>query len=99
MGKNNNLRDIVDWPQTQPPGGYENLKHFTGTEKEHPGENDGYVYQTYNAVVNALYYGALKIMEEIALDLDQKEDLSLFQTRSEKVKKHIWKPFRIKTMV
>jgi len=86
-GKNNNLRDIVDWPQAQPPGGYENLKDFTGTEKEHPGENDGYVYQTYNAVVNALYYGALKIMEEIAHDLDQKEDQNLFQTRSKKVKK------------
>ena len=95
-GKNNNLRDIVDWPQAQPPGGYENLKHFTGTEKEHPGENDGYVYQTYNAVVNALYYGALKIMEEIALDLDQKEDLSLFQTRSEKVKKAYLETFQDK---
>ncbi|MEC8397675.1 MAG: alpha-L-rhamnosidase, partial [Bacteroidota bacterium] len=86
-GKNNNLRDIVDWPQAQPPGGYNNLKDFIGTEKEYPGENDGYVYQTYNAVVNALYYGALKIMERIALDLDQKEDQSLFQKRSEKVKK------------
>lgn len=95
-GKNNNLRDIVDWPQAQPPGGYENLKHFTGTEKEHPGENDGYDYQTYNAVVNALYYGALKIMEEIALDLDQKEDLSLFQTRSEKVKKAYLETFQDK---
>ena len=95
-GKNNNLRDIVDWPQDQPPGGYENLKHFTGTEKEHPGENDGYVYQTYNAVVNALYYGALKIMEEIALELDQKEDLSLFQTRSEKVKKAYLETFQDK---
>jgi hypothetical protein len=81
-GKNNNLRDIVDWPQAKPPGGYENLDHFTGTEKEYPGENDGYVYQTYNAVVNALYYGALKIMEKIALDLDQKEDLILFQTQA-----------------
>ena len=95
-GKNNNLRDIADWPQAQPPGGYENLKYFTGTEKEHPGENDGYVYQTYNSVVNALYYGALKIMEGIALDLDQKEDLSLFQTRSEKVKKAYLETFQDK---
>lgn len=95
-GKNNNLRDIVDWPQAQPPGGYKNLKHFTGTEKEHPGENDGYVYQTYNAVVNALYYGALKIMEKIALDLDQKEDQSLFQTRIEKVKKAYLETFQDK---
>ena len=86
-GKNNNLRDIVDWPQASPPGGFDNLKYFIGTEKEHPGENDGYVYQSYNAVVNALYYGALKIMEKIALDLNQMEDLTLFQTQSEKLKK------------
>ena len=63
------------------PGGYNNLKHYIGTEKEYPGENDGYVYQTYNAVVNALYYGALKIMERIALDLDQKEDLAYFKAQ------------------
>ena len=86
-GKNNNLRDIVDWPQARPPGGYENLNHFTGTEKEYPGENDGYVYQKYNAVVNALYYGALKIMGKIAHDLDQKEDSILFLTQSQKLKK------------
>ena len=96
-GKNNNLRDIVDWPQAKPPGGYENLDHFTGTEKEYPGENDGYVYQTYNAVVNALYYGALKIMEKIALDLDQKEDLILFQTQSQKLKKAYLDVFQDKT--
>ena len=96
-GKNNNLRDIVDWPQAKPPGGYENLDHFTGTEKEYPGENDGYVYQTYNAVVNALYYGALKIMEKIAFDLDQKEDLILFQTQSQKLKKAYLNVFQDKT--
>ncbi|MGB2312888.1 MAG: alpha-L-rhamnosidase C-terminal domain-containing protein [Flavobacteriaceae bacterium] len=96
-GKNNNLRDIVDWPQAQPPGGYDNLKHFTGTEKEHPGENDGYVYQTYNAVVNALYYGALKIMEKIAFDLNQKEDLILFQTQSQKLKRAYLETFQDKT--
>lgn len=85
-GKNNNLRDIVDWPQAAPPGGFENLEHFMGNEKEYPGENDGYVYQTYNAVVNALYYGALTIMEKIAFDLDQKEDVVLFQSQAQKVK-------------
>ena len=53
-GKNNNLRDIVDWPQATPPGGYDNLNYFIGNEKEHQGENDGYVYQKYNAVVNAI---------------------------------------------
>ena len=96
-GKNNNLRDIVDWPQAIPPGGFDNLKHFTGTEQEHPGENDGYVYQTYNAVVNALYYGALKIMEKIALDLDQKQDLILYQSQSQKVKRAYLETFQDKT--
>ena len=33
----NNLRDIVDWPQAQPPGGFDNLAHFIGSEKEYPG--------------------------------------------------------------
>lgn len=86
-GKNNNLRDIVDWPQAQPPGGFDNLDHYIGTEKEHPGENDGYVYQTYNAVVNALYYGALKKMEKIALDLNKKEDVVLYHNKAVQLKK------------
>jgi len=85
-GKNNNLRDIVDWPQAAPPGGYDNLDHFKGTEKEHPGENDGYVYQTYNAVVNALYYGALKIMENIAKDLNKSDDVALYNDQAERLK-------------
>ncbi|NDB04002.1 MAG: hypothetical protein EBY38_10130 [Flavobacteriaceae bacterium] len=85
-GKNNNLRDIVDWPQAAPPGGYDNLDHFKGTEKEHPGENDGYVYQTYNAVVNALYYGALKIMVNIATDLNKSDDVALYNDQAERLK-------------
>ena len=85
-GKNNNLRDIVDWPQGTPPGGYDNLDHFIGTEKEHPGENDGYVYQTYNAVVNALYYGALKIMVNIAKDLNKSDDVALYNDQAERLK-------------
>lgn len=85
-GKNNNLRDIVDWPQGTPPGGYDNLDHFIGTEKEHPGDNDGYVYQTYNAVVNALYYGALKIMVNIAKDLNKSDDVALYNDQAERLK-------------
>ena len=96
-GKNNNLKDIVDWPQAVPPGGFDNLDHFTGTEKEHPGENDGYVYQTYNAVVNALYYGALIIMDKIALNLNKKEDIFLYKNQAEKVKKAFINTFQDKT--
>jgi alpha-L-rhamnosidase len=86
-GKNNNLRDIVDWPQSKPPGGYTDLSDFTGTEKQYPGENDGYVFQTYNAVVNALYYGTLNVMVKIAAALDQKEDSAMYRNQAEKVKK------------
>ena len=43
-----------------------------------------------------MYYGALKIMEKIALDLDQKEDQSLFQTHIEKVKKAYLETFQDK---
>lgn len=93
-GDNNNLRDIVDWPQALPPGGFENLEYYIGSEKEYPGENDGYVYETYNAVVNALYYGALKRMENIALDLKKEDDVALFQTQAAKVKKQFLLTFQ-----
>lgn len=85
-GKNNNLRDIVDWPQARPPGGFDDLAHFIGSEKEYPGENDGYVYQKYNAVVNSLFFGSLKIMEKIAIDLNKTKDALIFKKQSEKVR-------------
>ena len=93
-GKNNNLRDIVDWPQAQPPGGFDNLTHYIGSEKEYPGENDGYVYQKYNAVVNALFFGCLKIMEKIAIDLGKAEDALLFKKHYERVKIQYLKTFQ-----
>ncbi len=96
-GKNNNLRDIVDWPQSKPPGGFDNLENFIGEEKEYAGENDGYVYQKYNAVVNALFYGALKRMEKIAIDLEKKEDIILFQSHAQKLKKTFIKTFQDKS--
>ena len=93
-GKNNNLRDVVDWPQSQPPGGYDNLANYIGSEKEYPGENDGYVYQKYNAVVNALFFGCLKVMEKIAIDLDEVEDALLFKKYYERVKVQYLKTFQ-----
>ena len=93
-GKNNNLRDIVDWPQSQPPGGFNNLAHYIGSEKEYPGENDGYVYQKYNAVVNALFFGCLKVMEKIAIDLDELEDALLFKKYYKRVKIQYLKTFQ-----
>lgn len=51
------LHDNVDWPQT---GSY------VGDEKEYAGETDGFVYNGYNAVVNAYYYRSLVLMQKIA---------------------------------
>lgn len=93
-GKNNKLRDIVDWPQAIPPGGYTNLEYYIGDEKEYPGENDGYVYQTYNAVVNALYYGALNYMKNMAQYLGKTEDKTLFERQAKIVKKQFLSTFQ-----
>lgn len=93
-GNNNLLRDIVDWPQENPPGGYEDLEEYIGDEKEYPGENDGYVYQTYNAVVNALYYRSLTIMGSIAHYLGKTEDVEFFQNQAEIVKAQYLKVFQ-----
>lgn len=53
------------------------------------GERDGFVFCDYNSVVNAFYYEALKIMEQIALVLDKKEDALLYA----KAHKDVYKIF------
>ena len=68
------LRDVVDWPQSQPPGGYDNLANYIGSESIL--ENDGYVYQKYNAVVNALFW---MFSHGKIYDLDEVEDALLFK--------------------
>jgi len=70
------LKDIVDWPQR---GAY------VGPEKEYAGETDGYVYCTYNAVVNAWYYHNLILMQKIALVLQKPADANLYATKSKQV--------------
>ncbi|MDO5523312.1 MAG: alpha-L-rhamnosidase C-terminal domain-containing protein [Bacteroidia bacterium] len=53
------------------------------------GERDGFVFCDYNSVVNAFYYEALKIMEQIALLLDKKNDALLYA----KARKDVYKIF------
>jgi len=65
------LRDIVDWPHT---GGFGMVGN---------GETDGFVFTTYNAVVNAFHYKALKDMAEIADALGKKDDAKLFATKAQ----------------
>ena len=71
------LRDIVDWPQSG----------TTGTEKENPGEADGFVFTSFNAVVNAYHYEALKIMSRIAGVIGNSADQKFYAAESEKVKR------------
>ena len=70
------IRDIVDWPHT---GG-------TGLAKGQGGEDDGYVYTDCNTVVNAWFYHALVLMEEMARHLGFLEDADEFRDAASKVK-------------
>lgn len=67
------LREIVDWPQK---GGFGGVM----------GEDDGFVFQPVNTVVNAMYYGNMKIMAEFAGILGKNKEQVDFELRAEKVK-------------
>ena len=71
------LKDIVDWPQQQ--------NGYIGTEKQYSGETDGFVFSTYNSVVNAWYYQNLVLMQKIALLLNKPTDANYYGQLSTKV--------------
>lgn len=71
------LRDIVDWPQSG----------YIGEEKERPGEADGFVRTTYNTVVNAFHYQAVKLMADIAQVLGKDSDAVAFDKEARLIKK------------
>jgi alpha-L-rhamnosidase len=70
------LHDNVDWPQTG---------NYIGDEKEFGGETDGFVYNTYNAVVNAYYYRSLLLMQRIALALKKDKDAKYYEVKARQV--------------
>ena len=70
------LHDNVDWPQTG---------DYIGPEKEYKGETDGFVYNTYNSVINAYYYRNLVLMQKIALVLGKKDDAKMYATKAREV--------------
>ena len=74
--KGKSLRDIVDWPQSG----------ITGNEKNEPGEADGFVFTTYNTVVNAYHYEALRLLSLIANVLGYADDQKLYTTEANRVK-------------
>ncbi len=71
------IRDIVDWPQSG----------IVGDEKEQPGEADGFVLTTYNTVVNAYHYEAVRLMGLMAGILGHEADRQVYQEEAERVKK------------
>ncbi|MFV0417169.1 MAG: alpha-L-rhamnosidase C-terminal domain-containing protein [Dysgonomonas sp.] len=72
---NGKIRDIVDWPNTN-----------WGKESDYQGEADGFVFTDYNAVVNAYYYEALKLMEQIAYVLGKNNDVDFYKKEHTKLR-------------
>lgn len=70
------LKDNVDWPQKG---------DYIGPEKEYGGETDGFVYTTYNSVINAYYYRNLVLMQQIALLLNKPADAALYAQKASAV--------------
>ena len=79
------LHDNVDWPQTG---------NYIGPEKEHPGETDGFVYNPYNAVVNAYYYRSLLLMEKMARLLQKTADANQYRAKAQQVYQSFQNVFR-----
>ncbi|MDT7830525.1 sulfatase-like hydrolase/transferase [Pricia sp. S334] len=72
------LRDIVDWP----PSGW-------GGDPKVMGERDGFVLKDYNTVINSLYYKNMKIMAEFAEVLGKDNEKLEYELRAATAKKAI----------
>ncbi|MCP4453388.1 MAG: alpha-L-rhamnosidase, partial [Planctomycetes bacterium] len=78
-GRVTQFRDIVDWPQGPPKGAKAagNQSPWSG------GETDQFVYNDYNAVVNAFHYRTLVLMGKIARVVGNRDDHAFFVERSQ----------------
>ncbi|WP_341836196.1 family 78 glycoside hydrolase catalytic domain [Chitinophaga pollutisoli] len=81
--KGDGIRDIVDWPHTG----------ILGLGKAEGGETDGFVFERYNAVVNAWYFHALRAMSKMAEATGKSEDAKALSARAENVRKAYRKTF------
>jgi alpha-L-rhamnosidase len=87
-----NFRDIVDWPPGTPKG----KKQARNASPLPGGERDGYVFTTYNTVVNALHYRTLVILSEFANVLDKTEEAEFYKNQASLVKKSFNEVFLVK---
>lgn len=73
--KGSGFRDIVDWPH----------KGLAGNENADSGETDGFVFNDFNAVVNAYHYFALNSMANFAQTLGKDADVKFFTDQKAKL--------------
>ena len=78
------IRDIVDWPHS-------NDEEFQSSE--YKGEDDGYVYNEYNTVVNAYHYKAVCLLANIAKALGLEKDSYMYSNYAKSIKKTFNKYF------
>lgn len=72
LGMKYEMADIVDWPHSGDTGA--------------PGEDDGFVYSEYNAVVNAYHYKAVEVLSKIAYALGKNQEGLEFAEYAEQFK-------------
>ena len=72
------MSDIVDWP---PPNWQGN--------PDVPGERDGYVFERYSTVINALYYENMRIMSALARALGKTDEALEFELRAAEAKRAV----------
>lgn len=77
-GRVEQFRDIVDWPQGPPKG----RRAASNQSPLEGGETDGFVFNDYNAVVNAFHYRSLVLMGKIAEVTGNAEDHDFFVRRA-----------------
>ncbi len=71
------FRDIVDWPHSG----------LAGNENATSGETDGFVFNDFNAVVNAYHFFALNSMKAFAQILGKQDDYTFFDEQIKKARK------------
>lgn len=83
------FRDIVDWPQGPKPG----QKPAANQSPKPGGETDGFVFNDFNAVVNAFHYRTLVLMRNIAEVLGKEDEKAFFEARAKLHKKSYLETF------
>ena len=83
INRKDKIRDIVDWPHSG----------SLGLAPGYGGEDDGFVYTDYNAVVNAYAFRALVLMGKAAGVTGRKSDEAELNARAERLKAAFNKTF------